>query len=71
MKFSAGQIAEILGGKVEGDEHAEVSKLSKIEEGEPGSLTFLANPAYTPYIYSTRSTIVIVQDDFKPEKEIR
>ena len=70
MKFSAGQIAEILGGKVDGDENAEVEKLAKIEEGVAGSLTFLANPAYTQFIYSTKATIVIVQDDFKPEKPL-
>ncbi len=70
MKFSAGQIAEILGGKVEGDASVEVDKLSKIEEGTTGSLTFLANPAYTQYIYSTNASIVIVQEDFKAEKEI-
>ena len=70
MKFSAGQIAEILGGKVDGDENAEVSKLAKIEEGEVGSLTFLANPAYTQYIYTTKASIVIVQEDFKPEKTL-
>ena len=50
MKFTASQIAGILEGEVEGDASIEVSKLSKIEEGMPGSLTFLANPKYTPYI---------------------
>jgi len=70
MKFKANQIAEILGGIVEGNENEEVDKLSKIEEGENGSLTFLANPKYTEYIYTTKASIIIVNDDFVPEKEI-
>lgn len=70
MKFKASQIAEILGGKVEGNENSEVSKLSKIEEGEIGSLTFLSNPKYSEYIYSTKASIAIVNNDFVPEKEI-
>ncbi len=64
MEFTARQIADLLSGTVEGDETAKVSRLSKIEEGMPGSLTFLANPAYTPYIYSTKATIAIVNTDF-------
>ncbi len=71
MKFKASQIAEILGGKVEGNENSEVSKLSKIEEGEIGSLTFLSNPKYTEFIYSTKASIAIVNDNFVPEKEIQ
>jgi len=70
MKFKASQIAEILGGKVEGNENSEVRKLSKIEEGEIGSLTFLSNPKYSEYIYSTKASIAIVNNDFVPEKEI-
>lgn len=70
MKFSAKHIAGLLDGKIEGDENAEVSKLSKIEEGKPGSLSFLANPKYAQYIYSTRASIVIVNNDFIPEQKI-
>ena len=70
MNFTAKQIAEALGGIVEGDEKIEVSNLSKIEEGEQGTLTFLANPIYTPYIYTTRASIVIVSKTFEPEKPI-
>lgn len=70
MKFTATQIAEILEGKIDGNGNAEVYKLSKIEEGEKGSLTFLSNPKYTPYIYSTKATITIVNKDFIPEKII-
>lgn len=70
MKFSAKLIAELLNGEILGDPHVEINKLSKIEEGFPGSLTFLANPKYTQYIYSTRASIVIVNKDFVPEREI-
>ncbi len=71
MKFKASQIAEILEGVVVGDENAEVNQLSKIEEGENGSLTFLSNPKYTEHIYTTNATIAIVNKDFSPEKEIK
>src|SRR5690606_31917712 len=64
MKFTAAQIAEILNGTVDGDEGVSVSKLAKIEEGSKGSLTFLANPKYTQYIYSTEASITIVNNDF-------
>jgi len=67
MKFTAEQIAGILEGDVVGDPQAEVYKLSKIEEGTDGSLTFLANPKYLPYIYSTQATITIVNRTFEPE----
>lgn len=70
MKFNATQIAEILGGKVVGNPDASVSKLAKIEEGEPESLTFLANPKYTPFIYRTRASITIVDDTFIPEQQV-
>ncbi|NLP58117.1 UDP-3-O-(3-hydroxymyristoyl)glucosamine N-acyltransferase [Lutibacter sp. B1] len=70
MKFTANQIAEILEGEICGNENVEVHKLSKIEEGEVGSLTFLSNPKYTNYIYSTKASIAIVNKDFVPEKEI-
>ncbi len=70
MEFSARQIAEILNGKIEGDPDILVSKLSKIEEGEPGSLSFLANPKYTQYIYKTNASIIIVGEDFQPEQPI-
>ncbi len=71
MEFSAKQIAELLGGTVEGDENATVSKLAKIEEGEGGSLSFLANPQYTPYIYNTDASVVIVSKDFVAEKAVK
>ncbi|GAA4243583.1 MULTISPECIES: UDP-3-O-(3-hydroxymyristoyl)glucosamine N-acyltransferase [Winogradskyella] len=70
MKFTAEQIAGILEGTVVGDPNIEVFKLSKIEEGTQGSLTFLSNLKYTPYIYTTEASITIVNTDFKPEKPI-
>jgi len=70
MKFTAEQIAGILDGTVDGDPEAEVSKLSKIEEGTEGSLTFLSNPKYTPYIYKTNASVAVVDKDFKPEKNL-
>lgn len=70
MKFTAQQIADILEGEVVGNPDIEVSKLSKIEEGTEGSLTFLANPKYTSYIYSTKASIAIVNKVFTPEFDI-
>ncbi|MBE98973.1 UDP-3-O-(3-hydroxymyristoyl)glucosamine N-acyltransferase [Flavobacterium coralii] len=70
MKFTAEQIAGILEGEVVGNPHAEVYKLAKIEEGSEGSLTFLSNPKYQQYIYSTQASIAIVNRSFEPETEI-
>ncbi len=71
MKFTAGQIAELLNGKVEGNEEAIVRNVSKIEEGKPETLTFLANPKYTQYIYTTQAEVVIVNDSFEAEQELK
>lgn len=70
MKFTAAQIAGIIEGTVDGNPEIEVSKLAKIEEGTAGSLTFLANPKYTPYIYDTLASITIVNNDFAVEQEL-
>lgn len=70
MKFTASQIAEILEGEIEGNPEIEVSMLSKIEEGQKGSLTFLSNPKYTSFIYTTQASVVVVNKDFVPEKKI-
>lgn len=70
MKFTASQIAGILEGEVHGNPEISVHKLAKIEEGVEGSLTFLANPKYTHYIYSTEASITIVNKDFQPEQEL-
>lgn len=70
MKFTATQIAELLNGEIDGNPEIEVFKLSKIEEGEEGGLTFLSNEKYTPYIYETKASIAIVNKSFVPEKTI-
>ena len=70
MKFKATQIAEILNGTIEGIPDVEVDKLSKIEEAEKGSLTFLANPKYTSFIYKTNASICIVAKDFEPTQNV-
>lgn len=67
MKFTANAIASLIGGKVEGDGDVEVTTFAKIEEGIPGAISFLANPKYTHYIYETRSSIVLVSNDFVAE----
>ena len=71
MEFSAKQIAEFIQGVVVGDENATVQTFAKIEEGMPGAISFLANPKYAPYLYETRSRIVLVNKDFEPEKEVK
>lgn len=70
MEFSAKQIAEFLQGEIVGNAEASVSTFAKIEEGTPGALSFLSNPKYTPYIYSTQSSIVLVNKDFQPEQPV-
>jgi len=70
MKFTAAQIAGILEGEIVGNPDAVVFKLSKIEEGTEGSLTFLANPKYSNFIYDTKATITIVNNTFEPESDI-
>ena len=68
MVFTAGQIAGILEGEVDGNPEIAVHRLAKIEEGESGSLTFLANPKYTSHIYTTRASVTLVNKDFVPEQ---
>jgi UDP-3-O-[3-hydroxymyristoyl] glucosamine N-acyltransferase len=71
MKFKAQQIADILEGDVIGNPEEEVSKLSKIEEGEKGSLTFLSNPKYNAYLYTTNASVAIVNRSLVLEKEVK
>lgn len=70
MEFSAEQIAGILHGEVVGDPNALVAGLAKIEEGQPGTLSFLSNPKYEEYIYTTNSSICIVNKTFDPNKPL-
>jgi UDP-3-O-[3-hydroxymyristoyl] glucosamine N-acyltransferase len=70
MEFSAQQIAHILNGEIEGNPNCKVNNFSKIEEGKLHTLTFLANPKYSSYIYETQASIALVNKDFVLEKEI-
>jgi len=70
MEFSARDIANMIDGIIEGNEEAKVNTVSKIEEAASGALTFLANPKYTEYIYSTNATAAIVSTDFVPENKL-
>ncbi|HAA15133.1 MAG TPA: UDP-3-O-(3-hydroxymyristoyl)glucosamine N-acyltransferase [Cytophagales bacterium] len=70
MKFSLQQIADLIGGIVEGDTSAEVWDVAKIEEGKPGSISFLSNPKYEPEVYRTEATAVVVAKDFTPSQPI-
>lgn len=71
MQFSAEVIANLIGGTVEGDKNAAVSDFSKIEEARPGTITFLANPKYTHFIYSTEASVVLVNNDFVAEQPVK
>ena len=70
MQFTAKQIADFIGGRVEGNEQATVSTFAKIEEAGEGAITFLSNPKYTSYIYETKASIVLVNDDLELEQEV-
>ena len=70
MEFTAKQIADFIGGRVEGDENAAVHTFAKIEEGQPGAISFLSNPKYTHFLYDTKSTIVLVNDDLELEQSV-
>jgi UDP-3-O-[3-hydroxymyristoyl] glucosamine N-acyltransferase len=70
MEFSANDIATLLNGEVEGNGNVKVSNISKIDQPITGTLTFLSNPTYTKYIYTTTASIVIVNKDFIPEKNL-
>ena len=71
MKFTVRQIAHLIGGVVEGDDSLEINQFYKIEEGQKGGISFLANPRYENHIYKTASSAVIVADTFRPQKSIK
>lgn len=71
MDFTAHQIAAFLGGEIVGDHDVIINNVSKIEEGKPGTLSFLANPKYNSYLYETEASVVLVNRSFKPEKEVK
>lgn len=70
MEFTAKQIADLIQGRVEGDENAKVTTFAKIEEGVPGAISFLSNPKYTHYIYDTLSSVVLINEDVELEKPV-
>lgn len=70
MEFTAQQIADFIGGRVEGDAQAKVHTFSKIEEGKEGAITFLSNPKYTHYIYDTKASIVLINEDVELESPV-
>lgn len=71
MDFSAQQIASFVQGEIVGDANVTVNTFAKIEEGKPGSITFLSNPKYEHFIYDTDASIVLVNRNFVPEKPIK
>ena len=71
MEFTAKQIAQYIGGKIEGNEDATVHTFAKIEEGTNGAISFLSNPKYTHYIYNTQSSIVLIDEDLKLDKPVQ
>ncbi len=71
MEFTALQISQLLNGTIEGNENTSVNNLSKIEEGLPKTLSFLSNPKYNNYIYTTDASIVIVNKTFVLDKPIK
>lgn len=70
MEFTAKQIAEFVQGRVEGDEQAAVNTFAKIEEGREGAISFLSNPKYTHYLYDTKSSIVLINEDVELEHPV-
>ena len=70
MEFTAKQIAELINGRVEGDENAQINDFAKIEEGRQGAISFLSNPKYAHYIYETKSSVCLIDESFKLEKDI-
>jgi UDP-3-O-[3-hydroxymyristoyl] glucosamine N-acyltransferase len=70
MEFTAKQIADMIGGRVEGNENAAINSFAKIEEGKPGAISFLSNPKYTHYLYETQSSVVLINEDVELEKPV-
>lgn len=70
MEFTAKQIADFIGGRVEGDENARIHTFAKIEEGKEGAITFLSNPKYTHFIYETKASVVLINEDVELEHPV-
>ena len=71
MELTAKQLAEILRGTVDGDPEVRISTFAKIEHGKPGALSFYANPKYEQYVYTSRSSVILVNADFEPKQEVK
>ena len=65
MKLKAHEVAELVGGIVEGDKESTITKLSKIESGDKKSLSFLGNPKYNDYLYKTKASIIIINKELE------
>ena len=70
MKLTAKQLAQILGGTIEGDQNAEVTSFGKIEHGRPGQISFFANPKYEQYVYTSKASVLLVNSDFVPKQPV-
>ena len=70
MELTAQQLARILGGTVDGNPEARITKFAKIENGKPGALSFFANPKYEEYVYTSKASILLVNADFAPKAEV-
>ncbi len=71
MKYTLQQISNYINGEIEGDAQVEISNIANIKEAKTGDISFLSNPKYTPFIYKTKASAVIVNKDFKPEKPVK
>ena len=71
MEFTAKQIADMIGGSIEGNENATINTFAKIEDGKPGAISFLSNPKYTHYIYDTLSSVVLINKKVELEKPVK
>jgi UDP-3-O-[3-hydroxymyristoyl] glucosamine N-acyltransferase len=71
MEFSVAQIAQLIGGKVEGDPRLSIFTLAKIEEATPGCIAFLSNPKYESYLYTTQASAVIVQEELSLRQAVQ
>ena len=70
MEFTAKQIADMIGGRVEGNDNVTINSFAKIEEGKPGAISFLSNPKYTHYLYETQSSVVLINEDVELEQPV-
>ena len=71
MELTAKQLAEILRGTVDGDPEVRITTFAKIEHGKPGALSFYANPKYEQYVYTSKSSVLLVNADFEPKQEVK